>query len=154
MPALHLSFLSRISSTASGGILPRPTSISVPAMARTILRRKRSALISRYHRRGSALVCTQQARRRVQMFVFTWVWSFEKEVKSRVPSISDAASFIALKSMPGGACHAIGQRKGSFSVVRKYRYVRSVASKRACASGSTCHIFYMAMSRPSIAFRR
>ena len=56
VPALHLSFFSMIWRKPSTESLPLPTSTSVPTMARTMLRKKRSACIVKTH--SSSPVCS------------------------------------------------------------------------------------------------
>ena len=110
VPAAPRSRRSMIAATASGGSLPRPTSTSVPTTARTILRRKRSAVISKAITPLSQGI--QRALRTSQMLVLTSVCSLENDVKSRIPTISDAAWFMASKSSLGGAAQVNARVNG------------------------------------------
>ena len=87
---------SMIRENSSTVIRPRPTSISVPTTARTILRRKRSAVMRKYHVLGE--VCIQQASVTSHSVVFTSVWLLQKAPKSFARIRCRAASFIFSKS--------------------------------------------------------
>ena len=81
-----------ISANSSTVYLPLPTSTSVPTMARTILRRKRSARIVK--RSVPSLSTTHSACVTLQIFVLLLEFSFANVVKSEVASNTFAASFI------------------------------------------------------------
>ena len=78
-PAEQRSFFSMVSQNWATESLPRPTSMSVPTMARTMLRRKRSALMQKTK---PSAVCSQWAYMMRQLLVLTSVWSLANEVKS------------------------------------------------------------------------
>ena len=93
-PALQRFLLAITARKSSMVIRPRPTSKSVPTTARTILRKKRSAVMAKTLSDHCACVT-------VQMVVLTSVCTLQKEAKSCVPRRYCAALFMASKSKPG-----------------------------------------------------
>ena len=83
-------------------------------MARTMLRRKRSAVISKRHSQSDS--CSQRAERTWQMLVFTSVLVREKLVKSSYSSSRAAARFMASKSGTLTSRHERSRRKGDLRV--------------------------------------
>ena len=77
-------------------ILCRPKSMSVPTVARTMLRRNRLAVISKYH--SCAAVCTHWQVVTSQSVVLLSPPLLQKAAKSRCASSSLQPSFIRLKS--------------------------------------------------------
>src|SRR5690606_40522635 len=104
----------------SGGCSPRPISISVPTMARTMLRRKRLAEIwktswSRFTHCHSA--CTTR-----QLLVYTCVLDLLKHEKSSYCCKIAAASFIADTSGASRSNQDRLYRKGSLRRCAWYSY--------------------------------
>lgn len=151
-PALQRLRAARMLSISSGIILPRPTSNSVPTIARTILRRKRSAVMTNVA--SVSFSCVQYASFTLQIVVLASVCARQKEAKSCLPNRYSAASFIASKSRPSATRVWLKQRNGSLRIVIRYRYVRASASKRAWATSITCRISRTAMEAGSKLFSR
>ena len=82
-PAAQRSFFSKIRSSICGGYFPLPTSISVPAIMRTILYRKPFPVIRIIISTPSLITCISKIVRTVVVAV---VFMLQKLLKSCVPT--------------------------------------------------------------------